>query len=52
MFQVDKSSVKQRMKKLEEEAKEYRLARQVVPTKRRNVMSLLRVLIISFRWWR
>jgi hypothetical protein len=51
MFQVDVSAVKQRMIDLQEESRQYRLARQFKSTKKKTVKSAWRVLMMSFRWW-
>jgi cell shape-determining protein MreC len=52
MFQVDEYAVKQRMNELQEEFKQYRLARQFKSTKKKTAKSASRVLMMSFRWWR
>lgn len=52
MFQLNVSAAKQRMNELQEEAKQYRVARQFKSTKKKTMKSAWRMLMMSFRWWR
>jgi hypothetical protein len=52
MFQDDISAAKQRIHDLQEESKQYQLARQFKSTKKKTVKAAWRVFLMSFRWWR